>query len=391
MAVRRQADNGVDGKGQYVLAYTPFAYLLDKSRDVANGHGAEIREWSPYVDTMLFPAGGWESYLETLAAGSTAHERRELWLALIDRPPTEVAEVARQVFASRTAEQWCAHALFGWVDDLLDQDSVFSYFQPIVDVEDGTVHGYEALLRARDIAGNIVTAQRLLEAARELGVAFKLDQRGRQAALKGAQAMGLGGARLFINFLPTAVLDREYGLDTTIRALEQTDFSPEDIVFEVVESDRIANQKDLVRILNRYRTRGFKIAMDDLGDGYATLNFLSALRPDYIKLDMEIVRNAPNDLFRACLIEAFASLADDCRVHLIAEGVEHLHTARYLRDCGVRLIQGYLLARPAEVPTIDAAALDALRSSPAIDKPSLAQVEAHVALEQLAAKAPRTP
>jgi len=115
----------------------------------------------------------------------------------------------------------------------------------------------------------------------------------------------------------------------------------------VVESEHIADRSHLLDILAYYRAEGFRVALDDLGSGYSSLNLLAALRPDFVKLDMELAREVAVDPLRRSLVEALVRTAHEYGIQVIAEGVETVESARVLAGLGIRLLQGYLFGRPA--------------------------------------------
>jgi EAL domain-containing protein (putative c-di-GMP-specific phosphodiesterase class I) len=115
----------------------------------------------------------------------------------------------------------------------------------------------------------------------------------------------------------------------------------------VVESEQIADRDHLLNILAYYRREGFRVALDDLGSGYSSLNLLVALRPDFVKLDMELAREVGNDPLRRALVQALVQTAHDYGIQVIAEGVETVESAQILSEMGIRLLQGYLFGKPA--------------------------------------------
>ena len=213
-------------------------------------------------------------------------------------------------------------------------------------LESGTIFAHEALLRAQADDGSIIAGGQIIEAGRRMGALHVLDQHGRRSAIEGAHALGMKSL-LFINFFPTVVYDPVHCLRTTREAMRETGLQPDQIVFEVVESEDIADRGHLLNILTRYRAEGFRVALDDLGSGYASLNLLADLRPDFVKLDMELVRGAASDPLRRGLVQAIVRAARDEGIRVIAEGVETLEVAELLAEIGVSLLQGYYFGRPS--------------------------------------------
>ena len=355
-----------------VLAYSPVAHVLGKARQVARAQGATLAESSEDLDVLLFPDGTWPRFLQALAEGTSQAERRDLRLAEAADGIGGLA-LARLALGARTADEWCEALQVGWIYDLFRERRVLSHFQPIVDVTAGTVFAHEALLRGRTVDGATIAAGQLLEAARGVHQLFQLDQLGRDSAIRCAARQGLADRTVFVNFIPTVIYDPANCLQTTMRALAETGRRPEHVVFEVVESEHVEQRADLLRILDYYRAQGFRVALDDLGAGYASLNLLGALRPDFIKLDMELVRAAPGNPLQSGLVEAFVQFAARFDIQVIAEGVEDAAAADYLQDLGVRLMQGYYFGRPAETPALDTAALTAQHARARVGPPEIAR------------------
>lgn len=92
------------------------------------------------------------------------------------------------------------------------------------------------------------------------------------------------------------------------------------------------------------------MALDDVGAGFSQLNLLHLLRPDFIKIDMELVRDVHRDPYKAMIVRKLIELADELSITTIAEGIESLDELTWLRTNGARYVQGYAIARPAPVP-----------------------------------------
>jgi len=243
----------------------------------------------------------------------------------------------------------------GWLLDLLQAGRVTSHFQPIVHAADPTrPFAHEALLRGLDPAGALVPPGRLFDAAREAGMLFQLDLLARRTAIYEAARHKLDGC-VFINFNPTAIYDPTFCLRTTVDAIDATGFSREQIVFEVTESDRTQDAGHLQRILTFYRSAGFRIALDDFGSGYSSLNLLHQLRPDFLKLDIELIRGVHADPYKALIARKILETARELGLQTVAEGIETPEELAWVQEHGANFVQGYLLGRPTSVPRRDAA------------------------------------
>lgn len=239
----------------------------------------------------------------------------------------------------------------GWFLDLLEHERLSSIFQPIVAANDrSAVFGHEALVRGRLPDGDVVMPDRLFREARETGLLFNFDLACRKSAIRGAAERGLGrsgGARVFVNFTPTSIYDPAYCLRSTMAAVDRADISREQVVFEVIETDRASHVGHLRGILEFYRSAGFQVALDDVGAGYSSLNLLHQLRPDFVKLDMQLVRGVDADPFKAVVAGKLLETAHLLGIATIAEGVETEEELRWCAENGATYVQGYLIGRPA--------------------------------------------
>ncbi len=151
-----------------------------------------------------------------------------------------------------------------------------------------SIYAYEALVRGVKDDGTLMYPDILFRKSKANDQDFKLDRLCRETALKTAAAKKIT-QKLFINFIPTAIYDPEFCLAATEKWAKQLDFDPSQIIFEVVETELVEDQEHLKKILNYYRKKGYKIALDDVGEGYSSLNMLIELKPDIIKVDRNII------------------------------------------------------------------------------------------------------
>lgn len=237
----------------------------------------------------------------------------------------------------------------------------FEYaYQPIVDLERGTVYGHEALVRGPHGEGAASVLAQVNENNR-----YRFDQACRVKAIKGASALGMA-EYLSINFLPNAIYKPELCIRTTLEAARTHGFPLDRIIFEVTEGERVEDGPWFAEILREYQRCGFKTAIDDFGAGYAGLTLLADFQPDLVKLDMGLVRNLDTHRARRSIVRNLVRLCEDMGILVIGEGVETQGERDALRDAGVSLMQGYFFAKPAfrAMASVDAAAFGAPRADP---------------------------
>lgn len=214
-------------------------------------------------------------------------------------------------------------------------------FQPIVDVEQRSVFAYEALVRGADGA----SAAQVLGAVKPDEM-YSFDQTCRVLAIETAQRLGMQ-TYLSINFLPNAVYEPASCIRLTLAAARKVGFSPDRLIFEITESEKIRNPEHALKIIKDYRQRGFLTAIDDFGAGYSGLNLLVDFQPHIVKLDMALTRDIDRDAVRRAIVAGVIGTCNALGCQIIAEGIERPEELDTLRNMGVSLFQGYLLARPA--------------------------------------------
>jgi EAL domain-containing protein (putative c-di-GMP-specific phosphodiesterase class I) len=134
------------------------------------------------------------------------------------------------------------------------------------------------------------------------------------------------------------------------------------VVLEVTEHAPVSDYGRLNGSLGALRARGVRLAIDDAGSGFSSLQHILRLAPDFIKLDMALTRDVDNDLARRALAAALISFAAEIGAVIVAEGIETRAELETLRELGVRFGQGYYLARPEPFPSSDEAATASVAS-----------------------------
>ncbi|ACI99260.1 EAL domain-containing protein [Rhodospirillum centenum] len=259
--------------------------------------------------------------------------------------PADVAPRMGDWLHTVTLRHLVARVRGRWLVDLVEHDRLFAMLQPIVG-RDGTLYGHESLLRGREADGSLIGAGPLFDTAREADLLFNLDLVARRAGLQAAGRVRPSGGKVFINFNPSAIYDPTYCLRTTARFIQEIGLDPGDVVFEVIESAEVKDLDHLRNILAFYRKAGFRIALDDVGAGFAGLSLMQELRPDVVKIDMGLIRGVHADRYRQSIVGHLIPMIRDTGALSVAEGIEEEADRDWLLDRGIDLMQGYLLGRP---------------------------------------------
>ncbi|MGZ6674739.1 MAG: EAL domain-containing protein, partial [Solirubrobacteraceae bacterium] len=221
---------------------------------------------------------------------------------------------------------------------LADPTLIRPVFQPIVDLRRSAVQGYEMLARlANDPSG---TPPRWLAAAERLGVSNALEASLVAAGITAREHLPRG-TYLSINVSPGALVSSEVRavLDAAPGGLEQ-------LVFELTEQSGIDDYDGLATALDGVRAAGGHVAVEDAGAGYESLQHVLRLRPEYVKLDRDLISDAHADPAKLAIIEAVGLFAERLGAALVAPGIERRAEQEMLAGLAVPLGQGYLFGRP---------------------------------------------
>ncbi|STX55755.1 signal transduction protein (EAL/GGDEF domain protein) [Legionella beliardensis] len=221
----------------------------------------------------------------------------------------------------------------------LDFDFTFA-FQPIIDIGKQEVFAYEALVRGKNGEGAAEILAQVTDENR-----YRFDQECRIRSIYLAQKLNIT-SYLSINFLPNAIYSPELCIRTTIQAAELANFPLEKIIFEVAESEQIHEPEKLLGIFQYYQAKGFKTAIDDFGAGFAGLGLLANFQPNYIKIDLKLIRDIDTNTAKQATVKGILLTANLLNIQVIAEGIENLAEAQWLQQEGIILMQGFYFSKP---------------------------------------------
>ncbi|MBO6560887.1 MAG: EAL domain-containing protein [Nisaea sp.] len=324
-------------------AFARVASVLGRREIESRGIGGNCLEASVARDDV-------DSVMTALFGELNKKELKEtkvLTTAGEDPTPLDMTRViSADVFVNRYKGQWLVEAIEAELYD--------TWYQPIVEAKASSADNpfaLEGLFRMRDRDGNNISPGYVFNLAEHAGLLFSLDIVARTSAVRRAAQAGYRG-RIFINFNPSSIYDPAYCLRTTASAVAELGLKPADITFELTETHRIQDKDHLKGILAFYRQAGFKVALDDIGSGWSGLNLLHEMRPDFVKIDMDLVRNIDRDPLKQSIVGHLISISREHNIEVIAEGVETEEEAILLREAGANYLQGYLFAKPAPIDTI---------------------------------------
>lgn len=250
-----------------------------------------------------------------------------------------LAEVARNVDARESGEKQGQIAI---LKNLLTRRKVRVVYQPIFDLNDGSILGHEALIRG-PAGTELEPPDALFAAARECDMQLELENLCLETVFSNLPRAAQHGL-LFVNASARLVTHPVFLDDRNLAEMRRV--HPQ-IVIELSEKEIVGDYADFREVLERLRASGLRLAIDDAGSGYSGLESILQLRPEFIKVANSIVYNLHLDTIKREIISALASLSRQINAPLIAEGIETPEELKSLTSLGVPYGQGFLIGRPS--------------------------------------------
>lgn len=230
------------------------------------------------------------------------------------------------------------------LEAILENGLIITVYQPIVSLTDGQIFGYEALSRIpEDILE--LKIENLFKLADKMNKSWELETLCRKKALKNAKNID-GQKKLFLNVNPNIIHDVEFRNGFTKSRLEKYGLIFNNIVFEITERSAILNTETFLETISHYKRQNYGIAIDDVGSGFSGLNTINEIKPDIIKLDMNLTRNIDKDEIKQHLCKAMIDFGKNTGIKLIVEGIETEEELKTLINLDVEFGQGYFLGTP---------------------------------------------
>jgi len=246
--------------------------------------------------------------------------------------------------AARSVEERERRRKVGDLRATVSSQDIFIVYHPIVHADTREVYGYEALARGQK--RELRSPEVLFDVAEEANLVWELSRVIRERAVSGIMTKLAEGLSLFIN------CDAHDFADPAFRDADPATLGIDDptrIVLEITERTAILDYPRFRDHLAVFREKGFRVAVDDAGSGYAGLGSIANLEPDFIKLDMGLITNIDASPRKQNLVRTMVEFSDSHEVLVVAEGVEREEEFEAVRDLGVHLVQGFLFHTPGAV------------------------------------------
>jgi len=316
-------------------------YIIEKFVDLLKGVIVERRN-----DYISFNADFDLFFKDNTFSGLNQTEKENIHLLILKENVTPSFSHFSQ---TRSLDAWLTLNKSSELINMLKEDRITTFYQPIIDTNNLEIYGYECLSRGVTYSGEYMNPGIMFDTARTTGMIFNLDRQCRESAIK-TSAVKKIDKNIFINFLPTAIYNPEFCLKDTVKWLNQFEFQPSSITFEVVETEKVTNTNHLKDILNFYKDQGYNTALDDMGSGYSSLNLLAELTPDIVKLDMQLIRDIDKSDSKQSIVEGLVSIAKKLNFKIIAEGIETVSEYEWVKAKEIDFVQGFYFAKPSPEP-----------------------------------------
>jgi len=223
-------------------------------------------------------------------------------------------------------------------------------YQPRVDLKTGAVLGAEALIRWQHPELGLLFPDRFVPLAEETGLIVPIGEWVLNEACKQNkqwQEMGLPPIEMTVNVSPKQVQQANF-LEVVKSALDESGLDPQYLGLEITETVLMSTDDSTIKLMNKLREMNVRVSIDDFGKGNSSLNYLTQLPTDAIKIDESFIRNVVADPDAAAITGAVIAMAHSLKLRVVAEGIETLDQLEFLRSLNCDEIQGYFVSRPVE-------------------------------------------
>ena len=240
------------------------------------------------------------------------------------------------------------------IHDAFDNDEFIPYYQPKVNVETNEVIGCEALARWKSKDKGLIAPNHFIPICEKSGLIMDLDMRIFEKTLQFIQRCIKDGVKVYpisVNFSRMHLLDSSF-LKKIVDKMEKYEVPRHLIELELTESAIFGNLDSILTFTNHVHEYGLKLAMDDFGSGYSSLNMLKEIPIDVLKVDKEFLNESSDNERRRIIFESMVEMVRKLNIEIIVEGVETLEGVQLLKDCNCYFAQGFYFSKPVSEETI---------------------------------------
>lgn len=233
------------------------------------------------------------------------------------------------------------------LSDIMERENIHVLAQPIMDLHHGVIFGWEVLTRG-PVGTAFHSPTELFDFAHQADLLPMLEFLVIKKAFKEIVDRSIK-EQVFINITSVSLSHKKFYDDLVAYLGLFPSIKPSQIIFEITERHSIRDYEAMAAMMSKYRKLGFRFALDDTGSGYASLQTISELIPDMIKIDRSLIRNIDQGKIKQSLLKALMQFAQDIECEVIAEGIEREEEADIIYKHAVTKAQGFYFARPSEI------------------------------------------
>ena len=230
----------------------------------------------------------------------------------------------------------------------IERDELIVYYQPQIDLKNGRISGFEALIRWNSPSKGMISPMEFIPIAEETGLIIPIGEWVLHTACKQTklwQDKGYYPFNIAINL--SAKQFRQANLVEIINnIIVETGINPKDVELEITETMAMENINDTIKTLDRLKNNGITIALDDFGTGYSSLNYLKKLPIDILKIDKDFIYEIADQQNQDEIVNIIISLAHSMNLKVVAEGVETVDKLDFLKQHNCDKVQGYYFSKP---------------------------------------------
>lgn len=231
------------------------------------------------------------------------------------------------------------------VKNAVDENKIFCYYQPIIDLKTNLVSHYEALVRMEDKNGNIITPYSFLTAIEHTFVYTKLTKAVIDYNIEILKKYS--DIKVSINLKPADILNRST-VDYLVDIAKNKDIVSR-LFFEIIETEDLLAYEEILKVIGQLKKVGYKICLDDFGSGYSNFVYLLRLNIDYLKLDANLIKNINTDKVSFEVVKLILQFCKNMKIKTIAEFAENEDILNVLRYIGIDYGQGYYFSKPKPI------------------------------------------
>lgn len=239
--------------------------------------------------------------------------------------------------------------------DALEKKQLKVFYQPQIDASSNKLIGMEALVRWEHPQKGLLYPSRFLDVAQKAGLLYEIDKYVMLQAMTQVTQWhhkGYNPGKISLN-LPVKQIEREGCIESIKSILKETGCMPNWIEFEITENDLMLHPEQTVDTLNKIRSLGIGLVIDDFGIGYSSLSYLKKFPVSKLKIDRSFIKELPHDDEDVVITKAIIVLAESLGITVLAEGVETTEQKEFLLNNNCKFIQGYLYAKPVPAEVLE--------------------------------------